>query len=271
MPPLDARCPDPTPLEQGRTRGGRWLLALVLAPMLVAVALLWSEADAAVTTATHTSYALRPCSTCREVPYPDEASCRAAALAEAQRVGLTRTTGGAVYTCMIRANVIATFKPNPTTPSCPPAPAPQTRPGTCPTGTQGNWTQTGTTTYGPAPTCAPTVTWGPVMPPEGACTPIVTEPPIGPRDVPLTWNQGGNLANVRGYLLVYGTSPTLLPRQVDGIPATARSYVVRNLSPGTYYFSLIAKGTCRGTPGSPVDPYVCEDSWLSNITSKVIR
>lgn len=268
MPPIDSRCPDPTPMEEGRARGGRLLLALILVPMLVACALLWSEADAAVTTATHTTYALRPCSTCREVPYPTQDACNAAAQAEARRVGETRTTGSAVYTCVIRTNVIATFRPNPT-PSCPAPPAPQTRPGTCPSGTTGNWTQTGTSSVGPAPACTVTVTWSSA--PSDACTPIVTEPPPGPRDVPLTWIQGGNLANVRGYLLVYGNSPTLLPRQVDGIPATARSYVVRNLTPGTYYFSLIAKGTCRGTQGNPVDPYVCEDSWLSNITSKVIR
>lgn len=56
-----------------------------------------------------TSYALRPCSTCREVVYATEAQCRAAAFAEAERAGATRTTGSAVYTCITRFNVIATF------------------------------------------------------------------------------------------------------------------------------------------------------------------
>lgn len=75
--------------------------------------------NAAVTTTTHTSYALRPCSICREVAYPTESECRAAAQAEAQRVGLTRTTGGAVYTCITRHNVIATFSPGPVTGTAP--------------------------------------------------------------------------------------------------------------------------------------------------------
>lgn len=64
---------------------------------------------AAVITAQHETYALRPCSTCTETRYPTEAECQAAALAEAQRVGETRTTGSAVYTCITRHNVVATF------------------------------------------------------------------------------------------------------------------------------------------------------------------
>jgi hypothetical protein len=69
----------------------------------------------AVTTTQHETYALRPCSTCTEIRYPTKAECEAAALAEAQRVGATRTTGSAVYTCITRHNVIATFRPNPVT------------------------------------------------------------------------------------------------------------------------------------------------------------
>lgn len=68
-------------------------------------------ASSAVTTAQHATYSLKPCSTCREVRYPTEQECQAAALAEAQRVGETRTTGSAVYTCITRFNVIATFQP----------------------------------------------------------------------------------------------------------------------------------------------------------------
>lgn len=67
----------------------------------------------AVTTTQHETYALRPCSTCTEIRYPTKAECEAAALAEAQRVGATRTTGSAVYTCITRHNVIATFSAAP--------------------------------------------------------------------------------------------------------------------------------------------------------------
>lgn len=64
----------------------------------------------AVSTTQHATYALRPCSTCREVRYPTEQECRDAAYAEAERVGQTRTEGSAVYTCITRYNVIATFQ-----------------------------------------------------------------------------------------------------------------------------------------------------------------
>lgn len=70
------------------------------------------DSHSAVRTVTSTSYALRPCSTCKEVVYSTEAECRAAGEAEASRVGLTRTSGSAVYTCITRFNVIATFYPN---------------------------------------------------------------------------------------------------------------------------------------------------------------
>jgi hypothetical protein len=79
-----------------------WVVGLCL---LVAGAVL-----AAVTTVQSETYALRPCSTCTEIRYPTEAECEAAALAEARRVGETRTTGSAVYTCITRHNVIATFR-----------------------------------------------------------------------------------------------------------------------------------------------------------------
>lgn len=67
-------------------------------------------AMAAVTTAHHATYALRPCSICREVRYLTEQECRDAAYAKAEEVGQTRTTGSAVYTCITRYNVIATFQ-----------------------------------------------------------------------------------------------------------------------------------------------------------------
>lgn len=89
----------------------RVILAIGLAMVVAGTAL------AAVTTVTSTSYALRPCSTCREVAYPTEAQCIAAGQAEARRVGETRTTGSAVYTCIVRHNVIATFRANPPPPS----------------------------------------------------------------------------------------------------------------------------------------------------------
>ena len=83
--------------------------AVVAAGLCLSAAGVWS----AVTTSQHETFALRPCSTCAEVRYPTKAECEAAAVAEARRVGETRTTGSAVYTCITRHNVIATFQPAP--------------------------------------------------------------------------------------------------------------------------------------------------------------
>lgn len=88
-------------------------LSLTAAVVAVGLCLIAAGVSkAAVTTASAATYALKPCSTCKEVRYPTELECRAAAYAEAQRVGLTRESGSAVYTCITRFNVIATFKAN---------------------------------------------------------------------------------------------------------------------------------------------------------------
>lgn len=86
--------------------------AVVAAGLCLLVA---GVAKSAVTTTQSATYAFKRCSTCTEVRYPTEQECRAAAFAEAERVGLTRTTGSAVYTCITRFNVIGTFRPNPVT------------------------------------------------------------------------------------------------------------------------------------------------------------
>ncbi len=106
----DHRCPSPSEPEQRQLKG-LWRLAVLLTAMFVLLsATLWHEARATVTTAIHETYAVRTCSTCKEIAYPTEVECENAAQAEAQRVGATRTSGSAVYTCIKRYNVIATFK-----------------------------------------------------------------------------------------------------------------------------------------------------------------
>lgn len=108
----DDGCPSPDEIEAYRSSGRKYLLVLaaMLLVMVLAGFLGWLDAKSAVTTTVHRSYALRTCSTCREISFPSEAECTAAAQAEAARVGATRTTGSATYTCIIRHNVIATFK-----------------------------------------------------------------------------------------------------------------------------------------------------------------
>ena len=80
------------------------------------------------------------------------------------------------------------------TPTCPPAPAPTTRQGTCPAGTTGTWTQTGTSSVGPAPACTVTVSWAPTSPPADSCLPDLLPAPtnvvalgIDTRNIRVTW------------------------------------------------------------------------------------
>lgn len=108
----DDRCPAPTEWELEQRAGRRVTAAIVVMVLATLISAFLSLAAAAVVTAEHRSYALRPCSTCREIVYPTEAECVAAGIAEAQRIGLTREQGSAVYTCIVRHNVIATFRPN---------------------------------------------------------------------------------------------------------------------------------------------------------------
>lgn len=160
--------------------------------ILTAVSFLFLSisATAAVTTVTHSSYALRPCSTCREVVYPTRAECEAAALAEAHRVGQTRVTGSAVYTCITRYNVIATFRPNPE------------------------------------------------------------------RQALLSWQHDGQ--NLEGFRIVYGLSPTAMTQSIVVAVPSARTHLLTNLAPATYYFAVIAYGGGN-------------DSIQSNVVTKTVQ
>lgn len=181
--------------------------------LLVAVALcvlVATLAVADVTTATHNSYALRPCSTCKEIKYDTEAECREAGQAEARRVGETRTTGSAVYTCITRHNVIATFRAPPVQPppppTCPAAPTSQTRTIQCPAGYTGSYTERSSSAVSAPPECVVTTTWTAVPPGNGACVPVA-QPPINALfsdrfeyDIPKTGN--ADLFKSRGYVHV---------------------------------------------------------------------
>lgn len=59
---------------------------------------------------------------------------------------------------------------------CPAKPADESRPGTCPAGTVGSWTQTLTYSSAPAPTCWIAGPYLPPDPPEGSC---IAPPPEG--------------------------------------------------------------------------------------------
>ncbi|WP_129775849.1 putative Ig domain-containing protein [Peristeroidobacter soli] len=60
----------------------------------------------------------------------------------------------------------------------------------------------------------------------------------------LTWaaptqnDNGTSLANLAGYRISYGTSETALTENIELPNPAASGYVVSNLAPGTYYFSV---------------------------------
>ncbi len=233
--------PRPDPTLQAIRRHDRVMTALKIAlagiVVLISGLMVAYHANAAVTTTTSTSYALRPCSTCREIVFPTEAECRAAAQAEAQRAGATRESGSAVYTCITRHNVIATFRPNPVV-TCPAAPAP--RPGTCPTGTTGSWTQTAT--VGPAPECA--ITWS--TQPAGAC--------VSPTRL-CSWQIAypATAPAPDGFRIVYGERPDQLARSAPSVAGTTRTTSITMPGPGTWYIAMISfKANATDSPLSNI-------------------
>jgi hypothetical protein len=175
----------------------------------------------------------------------------------------TTTSGSNVLSCAVSVkfstafqppvslttyNYIAKFTTQTTTPppTCPAPPPVQTRPGACPTGSASNWTQTGTTTYGPAPTCAPTVTWTPSVPPVGGCLPIT---PIG-GTATLPWTHDG--LNTTEYRVRYWREGQIATEvRIPG--NTARSYTITGLTPGTWSM-FVSAANCPPNAGCSVSP-----------------
>jgi hypothetical protein len=216
---------------------------------------------AAVTTVQSATYAFKRCSTCSEVKFPTEPECRAAAYAEAERVGLTRTTGAAVYTCITRFNVIGTFRANP----LPPPP-----PVDCVVSEWGAWSD-------PAwLACVDGMQSRSIV----RTRTIVTQPANGGADCPslveaqaqtqvcpgaaiLSWTpptqntDGTALTNLAGYRVHYGRSSTELVSSVQLMGALTK-HVLYGLPAGVHYFGVRAFNSA-GT-----------ESALSNIDDKVV-
>lgn len=94
-------------------RSKQWTLAKWFCGFAFVFAFLFltfTNAFSAVTAILQTSYALRPCSTCKEIAYATELECLTAANVNARRTGDTRASGSAVQTCIIRRNLISTFR-----------------------------------------------------------------------------------------------------------------------------------------------------------------
>jgi hypothetical protein len=216
-------------------------------------------AKSAVTTTQSATYAFKRCSTCSEVRYPTEQECRAAAHAEAERVGLTRTTGAAVYTCITRFNVIGTFKASP-----PP-------PVDCVVSEWGAWSDPAwlacadgmqSRTIFRARTIVTQPANGGV-----ACPSLVETQPqtrVCPGAAILSWTlpsrntDGTSLTNLAGVRVHYGALPNEPVNSVQLIGPLTR-HVLYDLPAGTLYFGVRAY-TSSGT-----------ESALSNIESKIVQ
>lgn len=220
-------------------------------------------AKAAVTTTQSATYSFKRCSTCTEVRHPTEQECRAAAYAEAERVGLTRTTGAAVYTCITRLNVIGTFRPNP-----PPPPTPVD----CVVSEWGAWSDPAWLACADGMQSRSIVRTRTIVTQPangGAACPSLVETQAQTRACPgmatLSWTpptrntDGTSLSNLAGYRISYGASANALTQTIQIANPGITRHDISNLSPGTYYFAVRAY-TTGGT-----------ESANSNVGSKVIQ
>lgn len=96
------------------------------------------------------------------------ALCEAEALRLWTIEGPTRTSGTAIYKCVHTEKWTVSFGAT----ACPPKPADETRPGACPAGTTGAWTQLRTYISASAPTCWTASAWTPATAPTGTCVAI---------------------------------------------------------------------------------------------------
>lgn len=73
-----------------------------------------------------------------------------------------------------------------------------------------------------------------------------TSPPVSTGSATLAWKaptantNGSALDDLAGYHIYYGTSPDSLTQTVDVSSASTTTYVIRNLSAGTWYFGITA-------------------------------
>lgn len=161
------------------------------------------------------------------------------------------TTATVPPVCVVTYNYSARYIPSATV-SCR-SPSTQPIPKTCPDGQLGAWAQM--EKIGPAPEC--TVTYEPTQPRAGDCFTL-------DRSATLSWTpptrntDGSSLTNLAGYRVLYGNLPGELVRTIQLNAQTTR-YVITDLDPATWYFSLKSFNTDA------------KESVQSNTTSKIIR
>ena len=105
----------------------------------------------------------------------------------------------------------------------------------------------------PAVTTQPTSLASSTSTPSGSSGSTGTPPTSS---VTLSWtaptlNTDGSILNdLAGYHIEYGTSTTAMNQTTDVTGATNTTYKIGNLSPGTYYFTVVAYSSA-GTQSSP--------------------
>jgi hypothetical protein len=101
--------------------------------------------------------------------------------------------------------------------------------------------------------------------PAFSITVAAPQPEPTVRAATLSWapptenTDGSALTNLAGYRIYYGTSATALTQVVQLSSAGITTYVVENLAPSTYYFSVRAYNAAGA------------ESTNSNVVSKIVR
>lgn len=81
---------------------------------------------------------------------------------------------------------------------------------------------------------------------DTSSTNLATALRLGTGTATLSWmpprrnSDGSALSNLAGYYIYYGTSPTNLNRAIKLSDPYMTTYTVDGLTPGTYYFSIVA-------------------------------
>jgi len=93
-----------------------------------------------------------------------------------------------------------------------------------------------------------------------AATPVATATPPSTDNVTLSWSaptentNGSALTNLTGYIIYYGTSASAMTQTIDINTVGMLTYVVDNLSAGSWYFDIVAVNSAgvQSTPSATV-------------------
>lgn len=98
----------------------------------------------------------------------------------------------------------------------------------------------------PSPTASPTASPTPSPTPSPAPTPAPTPPAAKSGSATLSWiaptqnTDGSPITGLSGYHIYYGTNADALRTTITVGGGSSTTYTVSGLSPGTYYFSVVA-------------------------------